>query len=197
MRSLATLLFPDFELLDVYGPLEMFGMLNASPDHPAMNRALDFVWKHQEADHAWYGRWGVNYVYGTWQVIVGLKAVGVPATDRRLKSAAAWLKSVQQQNGGWGETPRSYDEPQLRGQGPVTPSQTAWALMGLMAAGETNSEAVARGVQYLLDHQRTDGTWDEPEFTGTGFPRVFYLKYHLYRIYFPLMALARYDRLRG
>jgi squalene-hopene/tetraprenyl-beta-curcumene cyclase len=177
--------------------LEMFGMLNASPDHPAMDKAIEFVWNHQETDHAWYGRWGVNYIYGTWQVIVGLKAVGVPATDRRLKSAAAWLKSVQQQNGGWGETPRSYDEPHLRGQGPVTPSQTAWALMGLMAAGETNSEAVVRGVQHLLDHQKTDGTWDETEFTGTGFPRVFYLKYHLYRIYFPLMALARYDRLRG
>ena len=176
--------------------LEMFGLLHASSDHPAIQRAVQFVWNEQEPDHCWYGRWGVNYIYGTWQAMIGLTAVGTPADDRRIQSAAAWLKSVQQKNGGWGETPRSYDDSSLRGQGPVTPSQTAWALMGLMAAGEVDSDSAGRGVQYLLEEQQADGTWDEPWFTGTGFPRVFYLKYHLYRIYFPLMALSRYDRLR-
>jgi squalene-hopene/tetraprenyl-beta-curcumene cyclase len=177
--------------------LEMFGLLHASPDHPAIQQAVQFVWNEQEPDHCWYGRWGVNYVYGTWQAIIGLTAVGIPGSDRRIQSAAAWLKSTQQENGGWGESPRSYDDPSLRGQGPVTPSQTAWALMGLMAAGEVDSEAAGRGALYLLDEQQSDGTWDEHWFTGTGFPRVFYLKYHLYRIYFPLMALARYDRLHN
>jgi squalene-hopene/tetraprenyl-beta-curcumene cyclase len=102
----------------------------------------------------------------------------------------------QQEGGGWGETPASYDDPSLRGQGPATASQTAWAILGLCAAGEVNSAAVDAGLQYLLDTQRDDGGWDEPEFTGTGFPRVFYLRYHLYCIYFPLMALARVARLR-
>jgi squalene-hopene/tetraprenyl-beta-curcumene cyclase len=114
--------------------------------------------------------------------------------DARIRLAADWLKSKQQEDGGWGETPRSYDEPALRGVGPTTPSQTAWALMGLLAAGEADSDAVRRGVDYLVETQNEDGTWDEPWFTGTGFPRVFFLKYHLYRIYFPLMALARYAR---
>lgn len=175
--------------------LEMFGMLEVPADHPAIARAVDFVWNDQEPDHCWYGRWGVNYLYGTWQVIVGLTSIGVDPDDPRIQMAVGWLQRVQQDCGGWGETARSYDEPGLRGQGPVTASQTAWALMGLMAAGETDSASVRRGVACLLDSQQTDGTWIEDWFTGTGFPRVFYLKYHLYRIYFPLMALARYARL--
>jgi squalene-hopene/tetraprenyl-beta-curcumene cyclase len=160
-----------------------------------VQQALKFIWKAQEPDHSWYGRWGVNYIYGTWQTLVGLVAVGVPIMDARIRLAADWLKSKQQEDGGWGETPRSYDEPALRGTGPTTASQTAWALMGLLAAGEADSDAVRRGVDYLVDTQNEDGTWDEPWFTGTGFPRVFFLKYHLYRIYFPLMALARYARM--
>ncbi len=175
--------------------LELFGDLKIGKHHPAVSRALDFVWKAQEPDHAWYGRWGVNYIYGTWQALVGLAAVGVSPSDARMQLAAIWLKSKQQADGGWGETPRTYDEPSLRGTGPTTASQTAWAVMGLLAAGQVDSDAVRRGIAYLLDTQNDDGSWDEPWFTGTGFPRVFFLKYHLYRIYFPLMALARYVRL--
>ena len=114
-----------------------------------------------------------------------------------MQRAANWLKAKQQENGGWGETPRSYDDPTLRGTGETTPSQTAWALLGLCAAGEADSLSAERGVQYLLSTQRDDGNWDEPQYTGTGFPRVFYLRYHMYRTYFPLMALARVARLRG
>ena len=174
--------------------VEMFAHLNVSTAHPAIQRALEFVWNDQQPDHAWYGRWGVNYIYGTWQCLVGLTKIGIPQSDSRIGAAADWLKSKQQESGGWGETPRSYDDPSLRGQGPATASQTAWALLGLIAAGEAESEAARRGVQYLLDTQQEDGTWDEPWWTGTGFPKVFYLKYHLYRIYFPLMALGRYAR---
>jgi squalene-hopene/tetraprenyl-beta-curcumene cyclase len=175
--------------------LELFGDLKIGRDHPAVQEAIKFVWKGQETDHCWYGRWGVNYLYGTWQTLVGLTAVGVPIADARIRLAADWLKSKQQEDGGWGETPGSYDDPALRGCGPTTASQTAWALMGLLAAGEVESDSVRRGADYLLETQNEDGTWDEPWFTGTGFPRVFFLKYHLYRIYFPLMALARYARL--
>ncbi len=176
--------------------LEMFGRLGVQW-HPAIERALPFVWEGQEPDHAWYGRWGVNYIYGTWQCMVGLVAVGVAPHDVRLQRAADWLESKQQADGGWGETALTYDRPELRGTGITTASQTAWALMGLMAAGRTNSESVRRGVQYLIETQREDGGWDETEFTGTGFPKVFYLRYHLYGISFPLMALRRYRHLVG
>lgn len=176
--------------------LEMLAGLNVPQDHPAVQRALEFVWRNQEDDGCWYGRWGVNYLYGTWQVLLGLTAIGIPIDDSRIVAAAEWLKSKQQSCGGWGESPRTYDEPALRGQGEPTASQTAWALMGLIAAGEAGSEAARRGVEYLLKTQKEDGTWDEPWFTGTGFPRVFYLRYHFYCIYFPLMALARYARAR-
>jgi len=173
--------------------LEMFACLNVPRHHRAVQRAVDFLWREQEADRCWYGRWGVNYVYGTWQVLVGLTAIGIPHDEARIRQAACWLKATQQTCGGWGESPRTYDDPSLRGQGEVTASQTAWALLGLMAAGEVESESVRRGIKWLLESQKDDGTWDEESFTGTGFPRVFYLKYHMYRIYFPLMALARYQ----
>jgi len=175
--------------------LEMYGRLGVRGGDPMFEKALRFVWDEQEPDHCWIGRWGVNYLYGTWQVLVGLTEFGVPASDVRLQAAARWLKEKQQADGGWGETAQSYDEPALRGIGTTTPSQTAWALMGLMAVGEVRSLAVQKGIRFLLDRQKPDGTWDEAEFTGTGFPRVFYLRYHLYRHYFPLMALARYTRL--
>ncbi len=171
--------------------VEMLAQIGFSKEHPQVRRALDYVCQHQEADHSWFGRWGVNYLYGTWQSIVGLRAIGVPAHDPRIEGAVDWIKSKQQTCGGWGETPRSYDDPSLRGSGDVTPSQTAWALLGLLAAGEHNSLAVQRGLDYLLSTQHEDGTWEEQQFTGTGFPRVFYLKYHYYRLYFPLMALSR------
>ena len=177
--------------------LEMFAALGLSPQHPALERAISFLWTEQEEDHCWYGRWGVNYLYGTWQTLVGLTRIGLPLDDPRIQKAASWLKSKQQACGGWGETCASYDDPTLRGQGEPTASQTAWALMGLISAGDGRSETARRGVQYLLDTQCTDGAWDEPDFTGTGFPRVFYLKYHLYPVYFPLMALSRFARLNA
>jgi squalene-hopene/tetraprenyl-beta-curcumene cyclase len=177
--------------------LEMFGYLGMTPEHDVAVRALEFIWQHQESDHCWFGRWGVNYIYGTWQTLVGLAAIGIPASDPRIRRAVAWLKRYQRESGGWGESAHSYDDPRTRGQGRPTASQTAWAILGLCAAGEAHSAAVEAGVQFLLDTQNDDGTWDEPEFTGTGFPKVFYLRYHLYRIYFPLMALARVARQRG
>jgi len=174
--------------------LESFAGLGIRPDSEVHQRAMDFIWKDQQPDHCWYGRWGVNYLYGTWQVIVGLVANGVSPSDPRIIKGAEWLKNHQQECGGWGETANSYDDPTLRGTGVPTASQTAWALLGLIAAGEAHSTAVARGVGYLLSTQLPDGTWNETEFTGTGFPRVFYLKYHYYALYFPLMALARYAK---
>ncbi|MBI3863988.1 MAG: squalene--hopene cyclase [Planctomycetia bacterium] len=177
--------------------LEMLSALGMTQEHPIAQRALDFLWKNQEADHCWFGRWGVNYIYGTWQTLVGLAAIGVPASDARVRRAVAWLKMYQQESGGWGESAASYDDPRLRGRGEATASQTAWAILGLCAAGEVESASVDAGVSYLLDTQRDDGGWDEPQFTGTGFPRVFYLRYHLYCIYFPLMALSRVARLRS
>lgn len=176
--------------------LEMFADINVSIDHPAVRRALTYIWDEQEDEFCWYGRWGVNYLYGTWQTLVGLTRIGVPLTDARIRKAANWLKSVQQECGAWGETPESYDDPDLKGVGEPTASQTAWAIMGLIAAGEGESVAVRRGIEYLLETQNADGTWNEEPWTGTGFPKVFYLKYHLYRISFPLMALSRYARLR-
>lgn len=176
--------------------LEAFADAQLPLSHPATQRALQYVWSEQEDDHCWYGRWGVNYLYGTWQAIIGLTQIGIPNDDPRIVRAVGWLKSKQQPSGGWGETADSYADPSLRGQGSVTPSQTAWALMGLMSAGEIDSAAVRRGIHYLLETQNADGNWDEAPFTGTGFPKVFYLKYHLYRTYFPLMALARFERLR-
>ncbi|MBX3450421.1 MAG: terpene cyclase/mutase family protein [Planctomycetaceae bacterium] len=172
--------------------LEAYGLLGVSPRDERLQAALDFVWRDQQSDFCWIGRWGVNYLYGTWQVLQGLTAYGVSPSDPRLRRGAEWLKLKQQPNGGWGETAATYDHPELRGSGPTTASQTAWALLGLISAGEANSESARMGVDYLLSTQKDDGTWDETEFTGTGFPRVFYLRYHYYRIYFPLMALARY-----
>ena len=147
---------------------------------------------HREADGSWQGRWGVNYIYGTWQVLAGLAAVGVTTDDSAIATGADWLLAYQQPDGSWGESADSYADPSLRGQGPPTASQTAWALLGLMAAGLQSHPAMARGIRYLLETQQEDGSWDEPEFTGTGFPQVFYLRYHMYPIYFPLMALSRW-----
>ena len=172
--------------------IEVLGGLGFPADHPSILRALDYLWRTQEPEGCWYGRWGVNYIYGTWQTILGLRAIGFPMDDPRACRAADWLESVQQPCGGWGETCDSYDDPSLMGMGKPTASQTAWAILGLIAAGRGEGRAVARGIQHLLDTRNADGSWDEAEFTGTGFPSVFYLRYHLYRLYFPLMALGRY-----
>jgi len=174
--------------------LEMLGTSELGRSHPAVPPALRYLYHEQEPDGAWYGRWGVNYVYGTWQALRGLESIGEDMGAERARRAVAWLQSTQNADGGWGESCRSYADPSARGRGPSTPSQTAWAVMGLMSAGQTASDAVRRGVQFLLSRQRADGTWDEEEFTGTGFPCVFYLRYHLYRNSFPLMALGMYRR---
>src|SRR4029077_13351118 len=139
----------------------------------------------------WIGRWGVNYIYGTWQVLSGLGSIGFDRQHPMVRKAVAWLKQCQHPGGGGGETCRSYDDPRLAGQGTPTASQTAWALLGLLAAGEANRAGGAAGIAYLVRTQQADGSWHEEPFTGTGFPKVFYLKYHMYALYFPLMALAR------
>jgi squalene-hopene/tetraprenyl-beta-curcumene cyclase len=155
------------------------------------------VTTQQDPTGAWWGRWGVNYVYGTWQVLTGLKSVGEDMTQPYVQRAAAWLKSVQKPDGSFGESCASYDDPSLKGQGESTASQTAWGSMGLMAACGPDDPSVERAIQWLVDHQAADGNWDEQWYTGTGFPKVFYLKYHLYRLYFPITALARYRRLKS
>jgi squalene-hopene/tetraprenyl-beta-curcumene cyclase len=177
--------------------LEMLGTFGYRADHPAVSRALDYLWRTQEPQGCWFGRWGVNYIYGTWQVLQGLKALDFPMDHPALRMAADWLESVQQADGGWGESCRSYDDPRWMGRGEPTASQTGWAVLGLIAAGRARGDAARRGIEYLLATQNADGTWDEALFTGTGFPRVFYLKYHLYRINFPLMALSRYQAAVG
>jgi squalene-hopene/tetraprenyl-beta-curcumene cyclase len=172
--------------------LEMLGKLGAGVGHPGVDRAVAYLRRSQEPDGSWFGRWGVNYIYGTWQALAGLVEVGVPKSDRVVAAGADWLLKQQQSCGGWGESPASYDAPELRGRGTPTASQTSWALLGLMAAGREQHPAVLAGVDYLLARQDDDGRWQESEFTGTGFPRVFYLRYHYYPIYFPLLALARW-----
>jgi squalene-hopene/tetraprenyl-beta-curcumene cyclase len=172
--------------------LEALGYHGFGVEHPQAVRALAFLRKTQEKSGAWPGRWGVNYIYGTWQVLQGLRRIGFDMADPMVRRAVAWLESVQQPAGAWGESCRSYDDPAWAGKGAPTPSQTAWALLALIAAGEAGGDAVRRGAAWLLRTQRPDGGWDEAPFTGTGFPKVFYLKYHLYSLYFPLMALARF-----
>ncbi|MEX0676716.1 MAG: terpene cyclase/mutase family protein [Pirellulales bacterium] len=172
--------------------LEALGRLGRRVGDPAVDRAAAYIRRSQQADGSWFGRWGVNYIYGTWQAIVGLSEVGVAADDPAIVRGANWLLAHQQPSGGWGESPDSYAQPHRRGQGPTTASQTAWALMGLVAAGHGQRAAVSRGIAYLVHKQRDDGTWHEAEFTGTGFPQVFYLRYHYYPIYFPLLALSQW-----
>ena len=177
--------------------LEALGHFGYTTDHPQVKRALAFLERTQEPAGGWPGRWGVNYIYGTWQVLCGLGSIGLDRHHPMVRRAVAWLTDVQQPGGGWGESCASYDDPRLAGQGTPTASQTAWALMALIAAGEADSEPVRTGIDYLVRTQQSDGTWDEEPFTGTGFPKVFYLKYHLYPLYFPLMALARYQAAVG
>ncbi len=176
--------------------LEMLAALGYDQTHPAVGPALRFLRREQETDGSWYGRWGVNYIYGTWSVLAGLRAIGVELSDPSIQRAVSWLESKQNSDGGWGELCLSYGDPAWSGKGESTPSQTAWAIMGLMSAGMADAFSVARGVQYLLRHQTKDGSWKEVRHTGTGFPRVFYLRYHWYCQYFPLWALAMYRNLR-
>ncbi|MFF3485311.1 squalene--hopene cyclase [Streptomyces sp. NPDC002701] len=160
--------------------------------HPAARRGIDWLLAEQEQDGSWYGRWGVNHVYGTGTVVPALIGAGIPADHPAVRRAVRWLTDHQNPDGGWGEKWESYTDPAWRGRGPSTASQTAWALLGLLAAGEHDSDAVADGVRRLAATQREDGTWDEPEYTGTGFPGALPLNYHLYRLVYPLSALGRY-----
>lgn len=172
--------------------LETLGTYGETAAHPEAARALAFIKETQCADGSWYGRWGVNYIYGTWSVLRGLQAIGENMNAPYVRRAVRWLEEHQNVDGGWGETLLSYADPALAGKGESIPSQTAWALLGLLAAGEARSPAVARGIRYLVETQRPDGSWDDPRWNGTGFPRIFFLKYHLYPVYFPLWALGVY-----
>jgi len=157
-----------------------------------IKRAIEFLKNKQLADGSWYGRWGVNYIYGTGLTLVGLKSAGEDTGQKYILKAVDWLFSCQQENGSWGETCETYSNPALKGKGPGTPSQTAWALAGLIAADKYSAPEVAKGITYLLQHQTCDGDWHEDDYTGTGFPGAFYLRYDLYRVYFPLLALGKY-----
>jgi squalene-hopene/tetraprenyl-beta-curcumene cyclase len=179
--------------------LSMLAQLGEKPaTSPAMARALDFLSRTQEQDGSWYGRWGMNYIYGTWSVLCALNAVGREPSSPDMRKAVDWLVSIQNQDGGWGEDGASY-KLDYRGYEPApsTASQTAWALLGLMAAGEVDHPATERGINYLMDRQDADGTWPEERYTATGFPRIFYLRYHGYAKLFPLWAMARYRNLRS
>jgi squalene-hopene/tetraprenyl-beta-curcumene cyclase len=170
-------------------------------DCTQIDRALAYLQQEQEPEGCWFGRWGVNYIYGTSEVLAALSLISPKRHRFTLERGAGWLVQCQNTDGGWGETCRSYNDPSLKGQGVSTASQTAWAVIGLLAAGEATGTfaqaAIDRGIAYLLEMQRSDGTWDEAEFTGTGFPCHFYLKYHLYQQHFPLTAIGRYRRIQA
>ncbi|MEJ0061817.1 MAG: squalene--hopene cyclase [Alphaproteobacteria bacterium] len=177
--------------------LSMLAQIGYPKDHPHMARGIDYLRKEQEKEGCWFGRWGTNYIYGTWSALCALNVCGVEPDDPAVRRAVDWLASKQRLDGGWGEDGASYWQDQPKGEGKAsTPSQTAWALLGLMAAGEVDHPAVKRGIEYLIDTQNETGLWDERLCTAVGFPRVFYLSYHGYRAFFPLWALARYRNLR-
>ncbi|MEW6267880.1 MAG: squalene--hopene cyclase [Thermodesulfobacteriota bacterium] len=171
--------------------LELMGSYGFDLDYGRARRARDFLLRTQRKDGSWWGRWGSNFIYGTWSALLGLRAIGEEPEAPHVRRAVRWLEEHQNPDGGWGETLASYHDESLAGRGPSTPSQTAWAIMGLLAGQRGVSAAVERGVEYLAETQNQDGTWDEVPFTGTGFPRHFYLRYTMYREYFPLMALGQ------
>ena len=171
--------------------LEALAAHGLDRNHKAVRRGAEWLIKHQESDGSWYGRWGVAYIYGTCFALRGLAASGESDREAHILRAGEWLRSIQNADGGWGESCKSYDNRIFTG-GPSTPSQTAWAILGLIAGGDPNSLSVQHGIEYLLETQRSDGSWDEQLATGTGFPRVFYLNYHLYKDYFPLLALSSF-----
>ncbi|MDZ8083171.1 MAG: squalene--hopene cyclase [Nostoc sp. DcaGUA01] len=181
--------------------VEMMGACNLSIESHNLERALNYLLNEQETEGCWFGRWGVNYIYGTSGVLSALALIDPQKYKLNIERGAAWLLGCQNPDGGWGETCRSYDDPSLKGKGNSTVSQTAWALIGLLAAGQATGklalEAIERGIDYLVTTQQPDGTWFEADFTGTGFPCHFYLKYHMYQQYFPLIALGRYQAVIG
>jgi squalene-hopene/tetraprenyl-beta-curcumene cyclase len=176
--------------------LEAFGAHGLDRKHPAVKRGVEWLVKHQEQDGSWYGRWGVAYIYGTCFALRGLAAAGENDREAHVLRAGEWLRSIQNADGGWGECCSSYDN-HIFTAGPSTPSQTAWAILGLIAGGDAASLSVQHGIEYLLEQQRPDGSWDEHLATGTGFPKVFYLNYHMYKDYFPLLALATFIKSRS
>jgi squalene-hopene/tetraprenyl-beta-curcumene cyclase len=189
--------------VDITGRLlEMLASYGYTRRDKRVEKAVQFILKEQEPDGSWFGRWGVNYLYGTFLVLRGLQAMEYSYLEPAVQQAAEWIRMVQNPDGGWGETAGTYDDSTQRGVGPSTPSQTAWALLGLLAANDTRSDSVAKGVRWLIERQHEDGSWDElmpgrngeSYYTGTGFPRVFYLGYHLYKQYFPLLALTTYEK---
>ncbi len=191
----------DAPTADVSARCAMFlaRMVDDQPHYqPTLDRCIAFLREEQETNGSWFGRWGTNYIYGTWSVLVALEQVGIPANDPMVIDAVAWLKSKQRHDGGWGEDNESYHDSAFDGEFNVSTSfQTAWALLGLLAAGEADSAEVKAGVDHLLQTQQNDGFWSDPCFTAPGFPRVFYLKYHGYDKFFPLWALARYRTLKA
>ncbi len=175
--------------------LELLGYIGYDRQSPVVRSAVEMLQRTQEADGSWYGRWGVNYIYGTWQALRGLAAIGENMKQEWIRRGRDWLESCQNEDGGWGETCESYNFPTLKGKGPSTASQTAWALMGLCACGDPSRESLRKGIDYLITTQEEDGSWTEDHTTGTGFPCVFYLKYEMYRQHFPLLALATYRKM--
>jgi squalene-hopene/tetraprenyl-beta-curcumene cyclase len=170
---------------------------NHREENSTLETCLKYLYEEQEPDGSWFGRWGTNYIYGTWSVLVALAEADNRPDNLHVRRAAAWLKQIQRPDGGWGEDCRSYSNPELSGLGCESTSfQTAWAMLGLMAAGEAGSPEVRRGAEYLIRTQRPDGLWKDEAYTAPGFPRVFYLRYHGYDKYFPLWALARYRNMR-
>jgi len=158
------------------------------PSNPAIQKGIDYLIRTQEQDGSWYGRWGVDYIYGTFLALRGLQAAGVNDREAYIQRGLEWVRAIQNFDGGWGESCESYKEGAYVA-GPSTPSQTAWAILALLAGGDTTSTSLHDGLDYLIRTQNPDGTWDEELATGTGFPQVFYLRYHLYRNSFPLLAL--------
>jgi squalene-hopene/tetraprenyl-beta-curcumene cyclase len=198
-KILNTIPFGDLEaLIDPSTPdltgrvLEILGIMGYGLSDRCVQKALHFIHDTQEKDGSWWGRWGVNYIYGTWSVLVGLRSVGEDMNKSYIKKAVRWLKIHQNPDDGWGECCESYGIPAYKAHGISTASQTAWAIMALIAAGEGTSEEVIRGIRYLTERQKDDGTWDEMEFTGTGFPKYFMIRYHNYRNCFPLMSLGMF-----
>jgi squalene-hopene/tetraprenyl-beta-curcumene cyclase len=175
--------------------IETLGKLGYPKDDPQIIRGVNYVQAQQEKDGSWFGRWGVNYIYGTWQVLRGMEAIGWDMTEEWLVRGRDWLESVQLADGGWGESCATYDDPDFKGHGPSTASQSAWALMGILACGDPHRGSIQRGLDYLCRTQNKDGSWSEDVITGTGFPKVFYLKYDMYRNAWPLLAFATYQQL--
>ncbi len=176
--------------------LEALCRAGCDPQSSGVRRGVEYLRRTQEADGSWYGRWGVDYVYGTFLALRGLRAAGEDPHEAHMLRAAEWVRSIQNADGGWGESCASYDEGCFV-RAPSTASQTAWAVLGLLAAGDASSLSVEKGLEYLLERQALDGSWDEELATGTGFPKVFYLTYHLYRHSFPLLALGCYLKAKG